>query len=115
MLYTELNVNGEIFKLRLNTRTSISLEKALGRNPISVLMDLDEGTMPKLNDIVIMLQAMLQTYHHGYNLDKTIDLFDDYIAGGKTMFDIIPVFVEVFEQSGYISKTANANSEDEKN
>lgn len=107
-MYTELIIGEKIFKLRLTTRASVMLEKSLGYNPISMLMDIDNGKMPKMTDCLIILQAMLQTYHHGYNLDKVYDLFDEFIADGKSLFDLIPVFVEVFQQSGYISTGAAA-------
>lgn len=111
MMYTELTIGGDSYKLRLNTRASIALEKALGYNPITMLMDVDKGQMPKLADILIMLHSMLQTYHHGYNMDKVYDLFDEYVADGHGMFDLIPVFVEVFQESGYLS-TAKGNDEE---
>lgn len=111
MLYTELMIGGESYKLRLTTKTSIALEKALGYNPISMLMEIDNGKMPKMGDVLIMLQVMLQTYHHGMNMDKVYDLFDRYVADGKSMFDLIPVFIEVFQESGYISQNKN-DSED---
>ena len=114
-MFTELIIGGESYKLRLTTKASVALEKALGYNPISMLMDIDNGVMPKLNDILIMLQAMLQTYHHGYTLDKVYDLFDKYVADGKSMFDLIPVFVEVFQQSGYLSTSTKNEGEIEKN
>lgn len=105
-MYNELIIGGETYKLRLTTKTSISLEKALGYNPISMLMKIDQGEMPKLSDVLIMLHAMLQTYHHGMNMDKIYDLFDKYVEDGKSMFDLIPIFVEVFQDSGYITKGA---------
>ena len=108
MLYTELQIGEEIFKLRLNTKNSLMLERALGYNPISLLMDIDKGKMPKLADILIILHAMLQTYHHGYDMNKVYDLFDRQSEDGKSMFDLIPVFIEVFEQSGYITKANDA-------
>ena len=113
MLYTEITINGETYKLRLNTRTSIQLEKSLGYNPLNLLMAMEDGTMPKLSDVIIVLQAMLQSYHHGFTIDKTMDLFDDYVAEGKSMFDLLPIFIEVFKQSGYISDTST--EEDAKN
>ena len=111
MLYTELQIGEEIFKLRLTTKASISLERALGYNPITMLLDIDRGKMPKLADVLIILHAMLQTYHHGYDINKVYDLFDTYSAEGKSMFDLIPLFIEVFEQSGYITKTSEDNTE----
>lgn len=110
-MYTELIINGESYKLRLNTRASINLEKALGKNPLIILMDAADGKLPKITDIILMLQAMLQTYHHGYNLDKTMDLFDMYVEDGNSMIELIPIMLEVFQTSGYISKNATAGDE----
>lgn len=116
-MYTELMIGGNAFKLRLNTRTSIQLEKALGYNPLNMLIDAANEKMPKKTDVIIMLQYMLQAYHHGYNADKTMDLFDEYIDEGHNMFEIIPTFVDVFTNAGYIPKNAQEDSEvsDEKN
>lgn len=109
MLYTELKVGEEIFKLRLNTKNSIMLERSLGYNPITLFMDIEKGKMPKLNDILIIFHSMLQTYHHGMSMDKVYEVFDAYAEKeGKSMFDLIPVFMEVFQQSGYITKAENA-------
>lgn len=114
-MFTELFIGGESYKLKLTTKTSVSLERSLGYNPISMLLDVEKGKMPKLNDVLIMLQAMLQTYHHGINMDKVFDLFDVYVEEGGSMFDLIPVFVEVFEHSGYISSSKKGEDEEGKN
>lgn len=114
-MFTELIIGGDTFKLRLNTRTSIQLEKALGYNPLNLLMAMENGNMPKLSDVIIILQSMLQCFHHGYNTEKTMDLFDKYVDDGHGMFDLLPVFIEVFKQSGYISDKSGEEGEDEKN
>jgi hypothetical protein len=114
-MYTELQVGNEVYKLRLNTRASVALEKSLGYNPIGLLMKIDEGEMPKLNDVLIILQAMLQPYHHGYTLDKVYDLFDRYIEDGKGMFDLIPVIIEVFQNSGYLTVAGQEAETEAKN
>ena len=103
MNYTELIINGESYKLRLNTRNCIALEKALGYNPVQVFMEIDEGKLPKLTDMIIMLQVMLQQLQHGITIEKTYDLFDTYVAEGHNMFDLVPIFIEVFQNSGFIS------------
>lgn len=103
-MYSELTIGTEAYKLKLTTRASVQMERALGFNPVVMLMKIEEGEMPKLNDLLIILQYMLQTYHHGFNLDRVYDLFDRYVADGHNMFDLIPVFVEVFQNSGYIGK-----------
>ena len=110
-MYIELIIKDESYKLRLTTKNSIALEKALGYNPIAMLMDIDNGTMPKLADMLVMLHSMLQTYHHGYSLDRVYDLFDDYVEDGHSMFDLIPVFIEVFQESGYLSTKSNKDED----
>lgn len=109
-MFTELIIGGESYKLRLNTKASIALEKALGYNAISMFMDIDNGVMPKLGDILIVLHAMLQPMNHGLNMDKVYDLFDSYVAEGHNMYDLIPVFVEVFQESGYMPTAKEAES-----
>ena len=114
-MFTELTIGSESYKLKLTTRTSIALEKALGYNPLTMLMKIDEGVMPTLNDILIILHNMLQAYHHGMNMDKVYNLFDRYVEDGHNMFDLIPVFVEVFQESGYIAKPGTEVETDGKN
>ena len=114
-MFTELNIGNETYKLRLTTRTSIALEKALGYNPLSMFMDMDNGNMPKLTDMLIILHSMLQSMNHGINLDKTYDLFDTYVADGHNLFDLVPVFIEVFQECGYMAKTNSSIETDEKN
>jgi hypothetical protein len=110
-MYSELIIGNETYKLRLNTRASVALEKALGKSPLSVFMELDNGEMPKLTDMIIILQACLQPYHHGFTMDKTYDLFDKYVEDGHTLFDLIPVFIEVFQESGYFAKSGAEDKE----
>lgn len=112
LMFVELTIKNETYKLRLNTRASISLEKALGRSPLAVFMDIDSGKMPKLQDMLLILHATLQPMNHNMNLDKVYDLFDDYVSEGHTVFDLVPVFVEVFQECGYLNKPG-ASSEGE--
>ena len=114
-MYTDFEVGNTTYKLRLTTKGAMSLEKALGgRNPISMLLEFDEGKVPMITEMITILHAMLQPLNHGITLETACDIYDGFIASGKTMFDLIPVFVEVFKESGFISKNAG-QSEEEKN
>ena len=110
-MFTELTIGSESYKLKLNTRSSVQMEKALGRNPMFMLTEIEAGEMPKLNDVLIVLHGMLQKYHHGMSLDKVYDLYDRYVEDGHNMFDLIPVFVEVFQDAGYLPKAGEVVEE----
>ena len=112
-MFTELIVGGYSYKLRLNTKASVALEKALGYNAISMFMEIDNGVMPKLGDILIVLHAMLQPLNHGTSMEKVYEIFDQYVEDGHSMYDLIPLFVEVFQESGYMPSAKNTDSNEE--
>lgn len=112
-MYKELMIGDVCYKLRLSVKNCMAMEKALGINPIELLMKLDEGKLPKLTEIIIIFQYMLQQYQHNVTLDKAMEIFDDYLAEGHNMFDIVPIFVEVFQESGLLGTANNEASEEE--
>lgn len=116
-MYRELQIGGETYKLRLNTRACINLEKSLGYNPVALFLktDFDNGDLPKMQDMITILHAALQANHHGYTMDKTYDLFDRYAEDGHMIYDLIPIFMEVFEMAGLISIPKGEEEEPEKN
>ena len=109
-MFYELEVGDTVYKLRLTTRALVSIEKALGYNPIQMFMNIDRDNIPKLSEILIMLHGMLISLQHGITLDKVYDIFDKYTEEGHTQFDLIPIFMEVFTMSGFMS---NAEEETE--
>lgn len=99
-----LEINGKTYTLALRTSDCVALETALGYNPLQMLMDIEEDKLPKFKDMMLTFKAMLQRYEHGFDMAKTCDLFDDYLADGHQMFDIIPVFVDVMKDCGLIQE-----------
>lgn len=104
MLYYDFNAGNKAYKLRLNTRNTVALEKALGCNPLSVFGDGE--TIPTVTVMVAILHASLQQYHHNITLADAYDIFDDYIADGNTVTDFIPTILEIFKASGMIKEGA---------
>ena len=105
MLYTNFTAGNKEYKLRLNTRNLISLEKMLGGNPLSIFGD--ENEIPKIGDMVAILFCSLQAYQHGINLDKAYEIFDEYLDDGNSMTDFIYVILDIYKVSGLI-KTEEA-------
>lgn len=117
MMYFDFEAGNNAYKLRLNTRNIVSLEKQLGCNPVMVFGSGDK--VPTVTQMVAILNSSLQTYHHGITMDKAYDIFDAYLADGHVMTDFIPVIIDIYRASG-IMRADNAtddteDGEDEKN
>lgn len=105
MLYTTFNVKDKEYKLRLNARACVDLEKKLGTNPINVFMKIAESNeLPQMETIITILHATLQPFQHNMSMENTYTLFDDYVEDGHNLMDIVPVLIEVFQESGLIPK-----------
>lgn len=103
-MFTELEVGNRTYKLRLTTQGTIQLEKKLGYNPLQMFMGIDEDVLPKLGDMLAVLHQMLQPYNHGITFDEACEIYDSYIAEGHTIWDLVPVLIQAFIDSGFIPK-----------
>lgn len=102
MMYTDFVANGNAYKLRLNTRDVVNLEKQLGCNPMSIFGN--GKTLPTVTVMVQILHASLQPYHHGINLDKAYAIFDEWLEDGNAMTDFLAVIIDIYKVSGLIPK-----------
>jgi hypothetical protein len=111
MNYIDFEVGNKSYRLRLNTRSIVLLEKQLGCNPLSIFGNGE--TVPTITTMVAVLHASLQQYNHGITLNDAYDIFDDYLAEGHSSVDFLPVILDIYRASGIIPK--DTKSEDEKN
>lgn len=114
MMYTTLTVNNKELRLRLNARACVELEKKLGCSPVQLLIDMANGeeiSMPKLETLITILHASLQAYEHGYDLNRTYELYDEYVDNGGSLMDLFPVIMEIFKVSGFFKEEQINDSE----
>lgn len=104
MLYTDLKIGEKEFKLRLDARACVALEKKLGKSPLNVLMEAGKDSLPKLEDMIAIFHASIQKYQSGYTEEKTYDLYDEYVESGNALTDFIPVILEIFKVSGFFKE-----------
>ena len=109
MLYFDFEAGNKTYKLRLNTRSTVALEKALGCNPLSVFGNGE--TLPTVTAMVQILHASLQAFEHGITLEKAYDIFDAYLEDGHSTTDFIPVILEIYKISGIIRESAAGEAE----
>lgn len=108
MLYFDFEAGNKQYKLRLNTRNTVALEKALGCNPVSIFGAGD--TIPTITTMATILWASLQQYHHGITLNDAYDIFDSYLEEHAAT-DFIPVILEIYKVSGIITRSAGEEAE----
>ena len=107
-MYVDFTAGNKDYKLRLNVRNTVALEKQLGGNPLTIFGD---GTsLPTITEMVNILYCSLQQLNHGISLNDAYDVFDAFLSDGNTMTDFIPVIVDIYKASGIIRDEA-----DEKN
>jgi hypothetical protein len=102
MMYFDFKAGDNEYKLRLNTRNIVTLEKTIECNPLMIFGKGD--TVPTISTMVAVLHASLQQYHHGVTVDKAFEIFDAYLADGNAVTDFIPVILEIYKVSGLMKE-----------
>ena len=102
MFYTDFTVGDRTYKLRLNTRNLITLEKRIGGNPLMIFGNGD--TLPKVTTMVDILFVSLQEFNHGITLEDAYNIFDTYIEEGNTTTDFVAVILDIYKASGLLKQ-----------
>lgn len=102
MMFYEFEVGAKTYKLRLNTRALVELEKRIGCNPLLIFND--EDNLPTVSTMVAILHASLQQYQHNITINDAYDIFDEYLADGNNMTDFVWVIIDIYKASGLIDK-----------
>ena len=109
MMYYNFEAGNKAYKLRLNTRNIVALEKQIGCNPLAVFGNGE--TLPPLSTMVSILYHSLQQLNHGITLNDAYDIFDSYLDDGNSMTDFVAIIIEVYKVSGIIKADAVEDSE----
>lgn len=111
MLYNTLTIKGTDYKLRLNTRATIVLEKRIKKNPLMIFAAFEQGHPFQVEDLFNMLYCSLLPYHDGMTEEKVMDLIDDFIEEGGSALQLADVLAEVVLKAGYMPKAETAQAE----
>ncbi len=101
-MYKLFKVGEKEYKLRLGAGQIKQVERQLGFNMLDIFMQIDSGRLPKLGDMLIILQGAMQKYEHGITSEKVEAIYDAFIDEGNTYMDLVPIITDVFKQSGLI-------------
>lgn len=103
MVYVDFTAGNKDYKLRLNTRNTVALEKSLGCNPIAIFGTGD--TIPTVTTMVTILYYSLQQLNHGITLEEAYNIFDRYLEDGNGATDFITVILDIYKVSGIIKES----------
>lgn len=108
MLYVDFTAGNKDYKLRLNTRNIVALEKALGYNPV-LIFGMGGEKIPSITEMVNILYISLQQLNHGISLEDAYDIFDAYLEDGHAATDFMTVILEIYKVSGIIKGNGSKN------
>lgn len=106
MMYVDFTAGEKAYKLRLNTRNIVALEKQLGCNPIAIFGNGD--TLPTITTMITILNASLQQLNHGLTMNDAYDIWDAWIADGHNATDFIKIIIDVYKVSGLLPEDADS-------
>ena len=109
MMYIDFSAGNKDYKLRLNTRNVVALEKQLGCNPLAIFGDGE--TIPTVTTMVSVFHASLQQYQHNISLNDAYDIFDAWLAEGNTTIDFVKILLEIYKASGIVPKEIETKEE----
>lgn len=108
MMYIDFTAGNKEYKLRLNIRNTVALEKQLGCNPLMIFNEGD--TIPTITTMVNVLHAALQQYNHGITLNDAYTIFEEWLNDGHTVVDFLPIIIDIYKVSGIIKQEAEVKN-----
>lgn len=108
MMYIDFTAGNKEYKLRLNVRNTVILEKQLGCNPLTIFGNGDR--MPTMTEMIAILHASLQQYNHGIGVNDAYDIFDRWLEDGNTITDFLPIIIDIYKVSGIIKDETEKNA-----
>lgn len=102
MMYVEFSAGNEEYKLRLNIRNTVALEKMIGCNPLMIFGNGER--MPTISEMIAILHYSIQQYQHGITMNDSQDIFEKWLNDGNTPADFISTIIEIYKVSGIIAR-----------
>ena len=101
----------EVYNLRLRTIDTIKLEQKLNKNVMDIFMELSNNKLPKLNDLLMIIAYSAKANHQYELTEKNVfNVYDRYLESGKSMFDLIPLIIEIFKTNGLIPESVDVQN-----
>lgn len=101
--YVEFTVGENVYKLKLIAKSAVRLENKLQCSLLEGMKCLD-----RLSVCLDYLSASLEAFHPKNG--EVCLIYDDYVAGGGTLGDLVDTIVDVMRVSGFFKKETAPNA-----
>lgn len=109
MNYVEFIAGEKTYKLRLNTKGVLLLEKSLKQNPVTIF-GANGREIPTVSVLLNILHASLQAHHPGTSPDEAYEIFDAWLEDGHIVMDFLNVVLDVYRNGGLVKKEEQAKN-----
>lgn len=113
MMFHEFEVGNKTYKLRLNTRNVVMLERRLGCNPIAIFGNGE--TIPSITQMMHILHCSLLELQHNIGLEDAYAIYDAWLADGHNMTEFINEILSIYKVSGIMREDTKAEIFEENN
>ena len=104
MLFRQINIGEEEYKLRLGIKECIELEKKLGENPLNKLIAMasngDNMELPSFEFMGLVFHFSLIKYQAKIGINKSYELMEQYMEQ-EGIQGLIELNVGIFSDSGF--------------
>lgn len=87
---------------RLTARSCVELEEKLGTNPVNLFSSMADGSVPKLGDMLTIMQACMT--------EDVYEWYDAYINDGGDILSLMNLIVDIFKEAGFIPQEKQKKS-----
>lgn len=113
-MYHTLDTGKNQYKLRLDAKNAVAVEKALGKSLFALFGEGNVNELPTTEQIVTVLHGALQKYHHGISYENAFSILDEYIENGGTYLGMFQELLEMLQVSGFFKAPENKEKNTEK-
>lgn len=102
------------YECKLSTRAILGIEKALGDNPVNLIIK-NEDSIPTLNTLLtILFYSIRKANPQIRTMDNVIDLYDEFIDEGGSIVELSKFVMELIKDSGLIGSGEGSTGDSER-
>lgn len=100
-MYHTLNTGKNQYKLRLDAKSAVAVERALGKSLFALFGEGNINELPTTEETAIVLHGALQKFRHGVSYEDAFEIIDEYIENGGTYVGMFEELVKTLQVSGF--------------